>query len=39
MTIKFWVNIGLSNGLLPDVTDPVPAPVLTYHHSGFVSLH
>ena len=25
------VNTGLSNGLLPDSTKPLPEPMLTYH--------
>ena len=29
---EIWVNIGSGNGLLPDVTKPLPEPMLTYHH-------
>ena len=29
-----WVNNGSDNGLLPDVTKPLPEPMLTYHHYG-----
>ena len=31
-----WVNIGSSNGLLPDGTKPLPEPMLTYHQWSFV---
>ena len=35
---KIWVNIGSGNGLLPDVTEPLPEPMLTYHQWGPVAL-
>ena len=31
MVTKNWVNIGSSNGLVPDCTKPLPEPMLTYH--------
>ena len=31
MATYFWVSIGSSNGLLPDGTNPLPEPMLTYH--------
>ena len=27
---KIWVNVGLGNGLLPDGTKPLPAPLMVY---------
>ena len=29
--IDMWVNIGSGNGLLPNGTQPLPEPMLTYH--------
>ena len=34
MATKIWVNIGSGNGLLPDGTEPLPEPMLTYHYSA-----
>ena len=31
MATEIWVNIGSSNGLLPDGTNPLPEPMLTDH--------
>ena len=31
MATEIWVNIGSGNGLLPDGTEPLPDPMLTYH--------
>ena len=31
MVTKIWVNIGSSNGLVPDDTKPLPEPMLIYH--------
>ena len=31
MATWIWVNIGPGNGLLPDGTEPLPEPMLTYH--------
>ena len=32
------VNIGLGNGLLPDSTQLLSEPTLTYHHWGLMAL-
>ena len=37
MGTEIWVNIGSSNGLLPDDTKPLPEPMLTYHYYGPVT--
>ena len=34
---QILVNIGLSNILLPDGTEPLPEPKLTYHQRGSVA--
>ena len=39
MVRQKWVNIGSGNGLLPDVTKPLPEPVLTYQQWGIVAFH
>ena len=31
MAALIWVNIGSSNSLSPDGTEPLPEPMLTYH--------
>ena len=31
MATWIWVNIGLGNRLLPDGTNPLPEPMLSYH--------
>ena len=33
-----WVNIGSSNGLVPNGTKPLPEPKLTYHWWGSLAL-
>ena len=35
---NIWVNIGSSDGLLPDDTKALPESMLTYHWSGSVAL-
>ena len=37
MTTYIWVNIGSGNGLVPDGTNPLPEPVLTYHQEDPVA--
>ena len=37
MTIEILVNIGLGNGSLPDVTEPLPEPKLTNNQLGCVA--
>ena len=32
------VKAGLYDGLQPDGTKPLPKPILTIHHTGFVAL-
>ena len=34
MATEIWVNIGSSNGLMPDGTKPLPEPMLTDHQSS-----
>ena len=38
MVTLIWINIGSSNGLLPDGTRPLPEPVLVNHEWGSVAL-
>ena len=39
MVTQISVNVGLGNGLLPDITKPLPEPVLIYHQKGESSIH
>ena len=34
-----WINIGSSNGLVPDGVNPLAQPVLTYHWWGLATLN
>ena len=38
MTSGILANIGSCNGLLPDGTNPLPGPVLTWHKLGAQAL-
>ena len=39
MAKDIWVNIGSSNGLLPDGTKPLSEPMLTDHHLKSSDIH
>ena len=38
MASEIMVNTGSGNGLSPDVTKPLPEPMLTYHKQGPLAL-
>ena len=38
MAAGILVNIGSGNGLLPEDTNPLPEPMLTYHQLDSVAL-
>ena len=37
MATYIWVNIGLSNGMLPEGTQQLPEPMLTYFELSYIS--